>query len=216
MGYSLKLQDSDKGKHWAFEVYKENWDDVYHYLLDTYLMFCWIYHDQDTTEDGELKKPHYHVMVCWGNNTTYKNVKKHFAEVASNGYILRVGSGRGYYLYMPHLTRPEKHQYKLEDVHFENGMNEDDVYTELDYDGALQDIDKIIMNLDITDYAQLLAYFYKTGDRFYIRVCHKNVRHLAELLKSVRCTDSYKTSKLIADQEPGEENTDHNSDETVV
>lgn len=204
MALKFTLEDGDKSRHWAFEVYAEDWPEVYPYMLDTYIGFCWILHDHDTLEDGTPKKLHYHVMVAWGNNTTYKNCKRFFRECAANGYILKISSGKGYFDYMSHKSRPEKYQYDVNDIHFENGMTEDDIYSQADYDDALQDIDKIILNVGISDYALLLNYFYEDGNRFYVKVCHKSTVHLRELLKSVRCLPAFKLKASGSDQKDNE------------
>ena len=56
-----------KSRYWTFLIYPDsapkNW---YELLEELHLPTCVSpLHDRDVNPDGEIKKPHYHVMICW-------------------------------------------------------------------------------------------------------------------------------------------------------
>lgn len=68
--------------------------------------------------DDECKKPHYHVLYCHGNSTTFKCAKKIVPEsLPANGVLLPVHHPRNMMRYFLHLDNPEKQQ-------FPNGRND--------------------------------------------------------------------------------------------
>ena len=58
-------------------------------------------HDKDLLEDnsGKTKKPHYHVIVCYGNTTTFNNVVKSFYDkIISSNEFIRTINQRKYHI----------------------------------------------------------------------------------------------------------------------
>lgn len=41
--------------------------------------YAFAYHDKDTTEEGELKEPHFHIVLCLYNATSLSAVRRWFA-----------------------------------------------------------------------------------------------------------------------------------------
>ena len=73
-----KNVNNEKAKYWAFVAYPdslpENWQEI---LISTGLP-CVVspLHDADINADDTQKKPHYHIIMCFSNTTTYTNAKK--------------------------------------------------------------------------------------------------------------------------------------------
>lgn len=123
---------SGKIKNFAFVVYedscKEGWKED---IENMHVKALWIYHDKDKTEDGELKKPHYHVMIMWDGPialTTARSVAKHFG--AANDYVEPVRNKISYARYMCHIDQPNKHQYGIELLQELGGVNKMDLVGE--------------------------------------------------------------------------------------
>lgn len=72
-------------------------------------------HDLDANPDGEVKKAHYHVMICFEGPKTVEQASAVFGAIGGVG-CETVQSLRGYARYLCHLDNPEKHQYSPEDV----------------------------------------------------------------------------------------------------
>lgn len=80
-------------------------------------------HDQDVNPSGELKKPHYHVLLMFEGVKDYETqVKPMFAEIGGVGREI-VNSTRGYARYLCHLDNPEKAQYKPSKVRCMGGAD---------------------------------------------------------------------------------------------
>lgn len=81
-------------------------------------------HDKDELEDnsGKTKKPHYHVIVCYGSPTTYNNVKS-LTDSLNSPIPQSLEQVRGYYRYLTHKDNPEKYQYDDKDIVTGGGFN---------------------------------------------------------------------------------------------
>lgn len=107
-----------RSKYFAFEMYEENLVDNWLDVLKSKHIPLVIspLHNKDFTEDGEPKKAHYHVVVCYNSLKSLKQVHSDFDDVASNKYIMSVSVIKGYFRYLCHLDNPEKAQYSESDV----------------------------------------------------------------------------------------------------
>lgn len=124
--------DEQKGRHFWYVVYPtETWikahdpeceydgsagwgtapDDWIEQLRQTGLAFCVSpLHDKDVNPDGTKKKPHWHVIISWGNSTTYRSARALCAMLNSPlPKILKNPTGA--YRYHQHKDNPEKYQY---------------------------------------------------------------------------------------------------------
>ena len=76
---------------------------------------AYILHDKDTTENGELKKPHYHVAFKFSNPRS-KNALAKKLNVPDN-YFGYWDNGKLMFGYLVHFNDPDKYQYSINDVH---------------------------------------------------------------------------------------------------
>lgn len=117
--------NEDKNRNWTFIVYPDsapsNWKEI---LQDTGLPFAISpIHDRDIIEaTGELKKPHWHVLVCFPGPTTFRKVNSLCAELNSP-IPKRIMSVIGIYRYFTHADNPEKAHYNEEDIIQMNGFD---------------------------------------------------------------------------------------------
>lgn len=141
----MAAKEQDKGRYWALVVYpsKEeleeknpdckydgsqgygsapnNWIQL---LQDQGLPVAISpLHDQDIEPDGSVKKPHYHVIVCYANNTTFNAVVKTYTSPLNAPIPKCLASVRGMYRYHCHLDNPEKYQYPDDQRVFLNGFD---------------------------------------------------------------------------------------------
>jgi hypothetical protein len=105
-------QDDLKGRHFAYVVYPESApEDWIEQMQDTGLAFVISpLHDKDTNPDNTPKKPHYHMIVSWGNTTTYKSAKG-LCEMLNCPIPQVLRNCTGMYRYLTHKDNPEKYQY---------------------------------------------------------------------------------------------------------
>lgn len=156
----MTLNKNSKGRYWAFIIYPEslpqNWQDV---IIDTGLpMALSPLHDRDVDPNGEIKKPHYHVLCYYNNTTTYNSVKENVADKLNGSFPMKLETMRGMYRYHIHMDNPDKAQYKDCDRQFFNGFDIHRVgdYTYTEKAKMLKQIQRFIIENKITEYSDLL------------------------------------------------------------
>lgn len=150
-----------KNRYWAFVLYlesaPEDWKDK---LQLTGLPICLSpYHDKDLNPDGTSKKPHYHVILCFGGPTTFNNVKT-ITDSLNQPIPIPLQQVKGYYRYLTHMDNPEKAQYSEKDIQYLNGFNIDDyvVLTYSQVNTICVYLQQLVIDNTITEYADLLDY----------------------------------------------------------
>ena len=108
---------SGKGRtrNYASVVYPEsapdNWQDI---LSEQFVpAFISPLHDNDFNPTGEVKKPHYHVVIMFDSVKTKDQAIEVFSKIGGVGCEV-IQSIRGYARYLCHLDNPEKAQYSQE------------------------------------------------------------------------------------------------------
>lgn len=114
-------------RNWAFVVYPDSAPEGWREALRGLLVpgFISPLHDRDVTEDGELKKPHWHVMLTFKGLKSYEQVKEITDQV--NATIpVAVADVRAYARYICHLDEDEggaKARYDTSDVESMGGAD---------------------------------------------------------------------------------------------
>lgn len=113
-----RLTENSKKRNFAFLLYPEsaspNWKQI---LINLKQHVFYIYHDKDIIlETGEVKKPHYHIMIMYNSPRSSATVSKIAMTCGNNGYLEKIESKNKYMRYLIHLDNPEKYQYGFEDV----------------------------------------------------------------------------------------------------
>lgn len=155
------MEKNVKKKYWAFVLYLEsapsNWKEI---LQLRGIPVCISpYHDKDVNPDGTPKKPHYHIILCFPNTTTYNNVKS-ITDSLNQPIPISLDAVNGYYRYLTHKDNPEKYQYSPEDIETLNGFSIDD-FVELTYTQVKTIciyLHQLIIDNNILEYSDLLDY----------------------------------------------------------
>lgn len=149
-----------KKRYWAFVLYPEsapkNWLDI---LQETGLPCCVSpLHDKDINPDNTPKKPHYHIILCYGSPTTYNNVLNLTQNILKQTIPIPLEQVKGYYRYLTHLDNPEKYQYSSNDIKCFNGFCSDDYIslTSTQINQIKVEILKFIDDNNIIEYCDLL------------------------------------------------------------
>lgn len=112
-------------RHWALIAYPESMPENWEQLLTETGLECCIspLHDRDLKEDdsGELKKPHYHIIVKYRGPTSPSIVKELAGKINAPTWK-PVESLRGAVRYQTHKDNPEKAQYQESDIKCLNGF----------------------------------------------------------------------------------------------
>ena len=154
-----QINTKTKKRNWAFVVYPESLPQDWLEILQSTGAPLAIspLHDADLNADESEKKPHYHIIICYGGPTSFNVVRKITERV--NGTIpIALEQVRGYYRYLTHEDNPEKAQYDKSDIKLLNGFNIAD-FTELTKSEVMKlktEILKSIRDNDLTEYSDLI------------------------------------------------------------
>lgn len=122
------------------EVHKDFIKNDLPYFTNVYIL-----HDRDITDSGELKKPHYHIIISFDNARTLSAVQKELDMIEPN-LINAVKSLQAYVRYLIHLDTPNKEPYEIDEI---KGNNTE---TMMKYLGnKINETDKVIEILEIID-----------------------------------------------------------------
>lgn len=148
-----------KKRNWTFLVYPESAPaDWVSKLQATGLPVAISpLHDKDINPDGEPKKAHYHVIVCYSGPTTY-NVVLALTQSLGQPIPKPLEQVRGMYRYFTHMDNPEKYRYDSTGISCLNGFNIMD-FVDLTKSEVLKiklDLQAFIRASNILEYADLM------------------------------------------------------------
>lgn len=112
----VKVKD-ERTRNWTFVVYPESAPENWREIIDD-LHVPWVespLHDRDVNPDGELKKPHWHVMIMFSSNKSYSQIREITMKLRSPN-PQKVANAKGMVRYFAHIDNPEKYQYKKADI----------------------------------------------------------------------------------------------------
>ena len=148
-----------KSRTWGAVVYPEsapdNWIEI---LEETRIQFAVSpLHDKDVNPDGEIKKAHWHIILCLDGPVTEVAAKKLSDKVGAPNPI-KLESVRGAYRYFTHMDNPDKFQYDDTDIKVFNGFDISSYISmtkEEKYE-AISKIKRLIHERGIIEYIDLL------------------------------------------------------------
>lgn len=116
-----------KAKYWTCVCYPESlpcdWEEI---ICRTGIEWaCSPLHEHDINADGTVKKPHYHLILCYPNTTTFNHVKE-LTDSLNTVIPQKLSNVKGMFRYFIHLDNPEKFQYKASDIRCFNGFQSDE------------------------------------------------------------------------------------------
>ena len=148
-----------KKRNWAFVLYPESAPSDWREQLQLTGLTCAIspLHDKDLDPTGEIKKAHYHIIICYSGPTSFNVVKK-LTDSLKQPIPIPLEQVRGMYRYHIHLDNPDKFQYDDKERTFINGFNISD-FNELTRSEVHKykiKIQEMIREYQIYEYGQLM------------------------------------------------------------
>lgn len=117
---TTKARD-DRARLWTCIIYPtegnppapSNWRDI---IDDEHIAWAESpLHEFDTNPDGEIKRPHIHILLTYEGKKSFTQVKE-LTDKLNAPQPQRCASARGMVRYFAHLDNPEKHQYATSDI----------------------------------------------------------------------------------------------------
>ena len=182
--------EKTKKRYWTFVLYPESapedWRDI---LQRTGLEIAVSpLHDKDINPGTEeVKKPHYHLILCYNNTTTGNAVKK-LTDELNQPMPLPIDSVRGLYRYFTHKDNPEKFQYDEKDITSINGFDISD-YSDLSSSEVSRiklELTKFIKESDLTEYSDFMDKIIELDKQDYFLIASTNTIYFNNYLCSRR------------------------------
>ena len=128
-------------------------------------------HDMDVNEDGEIKKPHYHIMYVFDGKKTEKQIQEINDMIGAVG-IERVNSLKGYARYLCHLDEKDgKVRYPVSDVQALGGIKYEEIIKEAaDKYKISQEILSFCKQNGIIAYCDIVDYAIENNMEWYIQL----------------------------------------------
>ena len=106
-----------RSRNWLFVFYPDSASDDWSEVIDSWGVTCYVspVHDLDVTKDGELKKPHYHGVLCFEGNKSYRQVVSRVSQLGASHAIV-CESLRNALRYLCHLDHPNKARYEVDNI----------------------------------------------------------------------------------------------------
>lgn len=161
---------SNKHRYWWFILYPESsppdWKEILKFRgLPVAISPL---HEFDLkNEEGELKKPHYHVILCYSGPTTFNSVKCLTVDELHATIPKPLDCIKGAYDYLTHKNDSYKYQYSVDEIELLNGFEISEMVELSERDQAELDMSvlDIIDDNNIAEYHQLLR-FCRRSDNF--------------------------------------------------
>ena len=164
---------SERQRNWTFILYPESCHPCWRTVLDD-LHLPWAespLHEHDLNADGEPKKPHWHIILCFDGVKTYEQIKEITDSVMGTRPEI-VRNVRSMIRYFAHLDNPEKWQYPTQEIIGHGGLDVPEMLQLLSSRKAqiLQEIFSWIADNHITEFSDLIDYCMYSGNTDWFRV----------------------------------------------
>lgn len=182
----------DRTRNWTFIVYPEsapeNWIEI---LNGEQVPFAVSpLHDKDVNADGEVKKPHWHVMLMFSGKKSFTQIKE-ITDKLNSPVPQKVNSTKAMARYFVHLDNPEKYQYRKEDIRVYGGAEIKQHLTSASeqknerYDG-IREMCKFVDEHGIIEFSDLMAYAMDNKAEWFELLCDNSAYVMGAYIKSRR------------------------------
>lgn len=150
-----------RARNWCAVVYPDSAPGDWKQILDNLNVkwACSPLHDKDIDDDEQLKKPHWHIVICYSGNKSFDQVCEDLSEIKCPiPQICRdVRSSVRYFIHKDH---PHKYQYSQADIETFGGFDIGDVFklTTTEKHDLYKEIFAFICEWDIQEYFDLVNY----------------------------------------------------------
>lgn len=175
-------------RNWCAVVYPESAPDNWKCILDSLNIkwACSPLHDKDVDDDEQLKKAHWHIVLCYNGNKSYEQVVEDLEPL--NCPVPQICRDvRSSVRYFIHKDHPHKFQYNQADIEVFGGFDIGDVFSlsKSEKTQYLIEISLFIREWDFKEYWDLLYYAIDNNTEW-VSIIQDNSMYFERLLKSNR------------------------------
>jgi len=188
---SNKSSNKDsRTRNWTIVLYPESAPDNWRDLIND-IHIEWVespLHDKDINATGEVKKPHWHILLMFGGVKSYEQVLE-ITQLLNCPIPERCHNAKAMVRYMAHMDNPEKAQYSISDIRSYGGVDiaellrpsSSERYTLISEMIEFIKISNITEFQDLLDYARLNEF-----DTWFPLLCDNSAFLINQYIKSAR------------------------------
>lgn len=176
-----------RSRNWSIVGYPEsmpeNWREILSDLMVPILVSP--LHDSDKNPGGELKKPHYHILLMFDTNKRAEQVRE-ISDALNAPIPIQLNSKPGAARYLCHLDNPEKVQYDPEGVISFCGADFREAchYTTDKY-SYIREMQKWCREQGVQSYAVLADFAAENNEDWFRCLCDNGTYVMKEYLKTL-------------------------------
>lgn len=194
-----KYDPSKRKPCWTFVCYPESLpDDWPDRMAALHVPIAYILHDSDLDDDGNVKKPHYHVIAKYESVKTLDQVREDFAFTGID-FFEPVRSFKTMCRYLCHLDEPGKHQYNPDDVVCVSGISLDlsRKFSRTEELAMIADMTAFVEDNDIHEFAAIWAFAAKNNVDWLGILASRSAYGISQYIRSRRCAAAARESREI-------------------
>lgn len=179
----------DRTLAWTCIVYPndslpDNWREILNNQMVAWAMSP--VHDADINPDGELKKPHRHLLLSFKTKKSFRQIKP-ITDLLKGSNPQPCRDTRGLVRYFLHLDNPEKAQYKRAEIASGGGFDVENALspTQSEESALLREILAFIDQKQITEFKDLTKYILDERPEWFSTL-RKNTFFTLSVIKSQR------------------------------
>lgn len=184
------MSKETRTRNWSVIVYPESAPDNWRQIIDeTHVE--WIespLHEFDTNPTGEVKKPHYHILLLFGGVKSYDQVCE-FIKPLNGPIPQRCHNAKAMVRYFAHLDNPDKYQYSISDIIPHGGVDLSELLkpsTSERYT-IIKEICEYVGSHNITEFFEIMDYAMdQKFDTWFPLLCDSSAYIVNQYIKSNR------------------------------
>lgn len=187
-----------KGRVWTAILYPESLPEDWEEIIASWghPVALSPIHDQDVEDKddpkrkvkkGDLKKPHFHMILRYPNTTTWSKIKGYTDEL-NQPVPLICDNIKSAYEYLSHVNQPTKHQYKAEDIKVINGFDITDYVkiTPTESNGIRAEVFKTIRGNELYSFCDIVDFFMSAEDWLSLDYVEANSYFINSYIRSLK------------------------------
>lgn len=177
-------------RNWTVVLYPESAPSDWRDILDG-LHIEWVespLHEFDTNATGEVKKPHWHLLLMFGGVKSFDQVCE-VVKPLNCPIPERCHNAKAMVRYMAHLDNPEKYRYNVSDIKAHGGVDISELLRPSSSERytLIRDMSAYIRDNDVTEFSDFFYYAMSEHfDDWFPLLCDSSAYVIGQVIKSQR------------------------------